>query len=198
MPGMTDHNDPKTFLKLYLQRTRDALVWKVAGLSERAVRLPHTPTGTNLIGLVKHAANVEVGYFGPTFGRDWPTPEELVALSAFDEDPQADFYATADETTAGIVELYQRVWVFADATIDELPLDTLGRVPWWPEERATTTLERIIVHVITDLARHAGHADIVREQIDGAIGLTPANSNLPDEMDWPTYVAKLTALAEQY
>src|SRR5690242_2092534 len=133
---MTDYNDPKTFLKLYLQRTRDALVWKLEGLDERAVRMPHTPTGTNLIGVIKHAANIEVGYFGDTFGRRWPTPEELVSLERYDTDPQADFYATAEETAGGIVDLYRRVWAFADATIDELPLDTVGRVPWWSAERA--------------------------------------------------------------
>jgi hypothetical protein len=89
------------------------------------------------------------------------------------------------------------VWSFADATIEELPLDARGRVAWWPEERAEVTLERIIVHVTADLARHAGHADIVRELIDGEIGLNVANPNVPD-MDWPEYVAKLTALAERY
>jgi hypothetical protein len=197
MHAMTDYNDSKTLLKMYLQRSRDALIWKLDGLDERAVRLPRTPTGTNLLGLVKHVANVEIGYFGDTFGRPWPTPEELVPTSAYDADAQADLYATADETTEGIVDLHRRAAVFADATIDALPLDTLGHVPWWPPERAHTTLERIIIHVATELARHAGHADILREHIDGAIGYSPANTNLP-EFDWPAYVEKLTALAERY
>ena len=195
---MTDYNDQRTFLKMYLQRTRDALVWKLEGLDERAVRLPRTPTGTNLLGLVKHAANVEAGYFGPTFGREWPTPQELVPESSFETEPNADFYATGEETAEGIVDLYRRVWVFADATIDELPLDTVGHVPWWPPERADTTLARVIVHVISDIARHAGHADILREQIDSAVGMTPAFSNVPDGVDWPGYVAMLTAIAERY
>jgi Protein of unknown function (DUF664) len=89
------------------------------------------------------------------------------------------------------------VWCFADATIDELPLEALGRVPWWSEERNPVSLERIIVHVIVDLARHVGHADILREQFDGAAGLQPQNSNLPDQ-DWPAYVARLTALADRF
>jgi len=193
---MTEHNDPKVFLKRTLQSERDALLWKLEGLDERAVRLPRTPTGTNLIGIVKHAANIEAGYFGATFGREWPTPEELVPVSAYDEDPQADMYLTADESAAQVVDLYRRVWVFADATIDELPVDTVGRVPWWPEERARASLERVMVHVMADLARHAGHADILREQIDGAAGLSTAYT-VP-ELDWPAYVAKLTAIAERY
>jgi Protein of unknown function (DUF664) len=194
---MTDLRDPKTALRHYLQSERDALLWKLDGLGERDLRMPRTPTGTNLIGIVKHMANVELGYFGDTFGREWPTPEERVPEDAYDTDPQADWYATEDETCDGIVDLYKRVWAFADATIEELPLDAVGRVPWWPGERNEVSLERIVVHVIVDLSRHVGHADILREEIDGAAGMRVDASNLP-EHDWPTYVAKLTALAERY
>jgi hypothetical protein len=90
------------------------------------------------------------------------------------------------------------VWTLADATIEELPLDALGRVPWWTEDRNPVTLERIMVHVIAELARHVGHADMLREQIDGAVGLRAEVSNLPEQKDWPAYVAKLTALAERF
>ena len=67
--------DPKDVLKNYLQGARDTLVWKLDGLSERDQRLPRTPTGMNLLGIVEHALNTKVLYFGPTFGREWPTPE---------------------------------------------------------------------------------------------------------------------------
>ncbi len=87
------------------------------------------------------------------------------------------------------------MWAFADATIDELPLDAVGRVPWWPPQRSTVTLHRIVVHVTEDVARHAGHADIVRELIDGATGLRADNTNMPNGVDWPAYVAKLQALS---
>jgi hypothetical protein len=193
---MSDLRDDKAMLRAYLQEAREALVWKLDGLSERQVRTPRTATGTNLLGLVKHCLNVEAGYFGPTFGRAWPTPAELVPLEVYDVDPQADWYATADESAAGLVDLYRRVWAFADATIEELPLDARGRVPWWPAERAEVTLHRVIVHVTEDVARHAGHADILREQIDGATGLRPAGSNVPDDIDWSAYRAKLQALAD--
>lgn len=194
---MSDMSAPKGMLRHYLQANRDALLWKLQGLGERDLRMPRTPTGTNLIGIVKHMANVEIGYFGDTFGREWPTPEERISEADFDEDPQADWYATESETCDGIIDLYRRVWRFADSTIEELPLDASGHVPWWNQERNPVTLEGILVHVIVDLARHVGQADILREEIDGATGLRAGVSNLPENLDWPAYVAKLTALAER-
>lgn len=158
--------------------------------------MPRTPTGTNLLGIVKHCLNVEVGYFGATFGRDWPSPDEVVSEVEIEADPQADWYATSDETAVGIVDLYRRVGAFADETIDGLPLDAPGRVPWWSEGRQQVTLQLILVHVTAELARHAGHADILREQIDGAVGMRGSGDNLPD-IDWASYIDKLTALADR-
>jgi hypothetical protein len=119
-------------------------------------------------------------------------------MEAYDEDPQADWYARADETKDGLIDLYRRVGLFADETIEQLPLDALGRVPWWQPERQEVTLQRIIVHVIYDLARHAGHADIMRETHDRAIGWQQTSTNIPDDYDWPAYVAKLTELADGF
>lgn len=195
---MADLRDPKTVLQHYLQEARDALVWKLDGLDERDARLPRTPTGNNLLGVLKHCLNVEIGYFGPTFGREFPTPEELVPMQAYEQDPQADWYATEDETIAGLIHLYRRAWTFADETIQLLPLDSPGRVPWWRPGRQDVTLQRIIVHVTYDLARHAGQADIMREQHDTAVGWQPENSNVPDNYDWPAYVTKLTRLADRF
>lgn len=189
--------DTKATLHRYLQTGREALLWKVDGLGERDLRLPRTPTGTNLIGIVKHMVNVEIGYFGDTFGRDWPTPDERVLNEQLDDDPQADWFATGDETCSEIIDLYRRVWRFADETLDRLPLDAPGRVPWWPEEHSEVTLHHIVVHVIEDLSRHVGHADILREQLDGQAGLRQDSSNLPDH-DWTAYVARLQELAERY
>ena len=123
---MAEAEDPKTTQHRYLQAARDALVWKLDGLSEREARRPRTPTGNNLLGLLKHCLNVEAGYFGPTFGREFPTPHELVPDEALERDPQADWYATADETKDGLIDLARRVWAFADTTIFELPLDAPG------------------------------------------------------------------------
>src|SRR3954452_8396763 len=116
---MPDAADPKTDLHRYLQIAREALLWKLDGLSEYDVRRPLVPTGTNLLGLVKHVAGVEIGYFGDTFGR--PFPEEL---ALYDEaEPNADMWATTDESRHDIVGIYHRVWAHSDATIDELSLD---------------------------------------------------------------------------
>lgn len=195
---MADLTDPKTALHHYLKQSRDDLIWKLDGLSEREARLPRTRTGNNLLGVVKHCLNVEAGYFGVTFGREFPWPDELVPFATYDEDPQADWYAREDETKDGLVDLYRRVAAFAAETIDELPLDARGRVPWWPAARQEVTLQRIIVHVIYDVARHAGHADVMREEYDGAIGLQQGNTNVDDGYDWPAYVAKLTDLANRF
>lgn len=193
---MAAADDPmKAILFDYLRRSRTAIRWKLEGLDERQVRLPHTETGLNLLGIVKHCLNVEAGYFGPTFGRAWPTPGELVSEEAFDEDPQSDWFATEDESRDGLLDLAERVAAFADETIASLPLDAPGRVPWWPTERADVTLQQVIVHVLTDLSRHAGHADVVREKIDGTVGMLPHATNVDAGTDWTAYRAKLTRIA---
>jgi hypothetical protein len=177
-------SDAKSHLHRYLNTGRDSLLWKLDGLSEYDVRRPLTPTGTNLLGLVKHLASVEFGYFGETFGRPSGEP-----LPWFDEDaePNADMWATADETREDIVGLYHRARTHADATIEALPLDAAGRVPHWPSPRDEVTLHQILVHMIAETHRHAGHADIVRELIDGTAGLRPDNDNLaPGDADWWT------------
>jgi hypothetical protein len=186
----------KDDLHRYLQRGRDALVWKLDGLDEYDARRPLTPTGTNLLGLVKHVASVEAGYLGDTFGRPFPEP-----LPWFDDDaePNADMWATPDESRADIVGLYKRVWAHADATIEALPLDAVGQVPWWPAERREVTLHRILIHMIAETERHAGHADIVRETIDGAAGIRPDSSNLPDgDADgWAAYYDRVEQAARR-
>jgi uncharacterized damage-inducible protein DinB len=175
-------SEPKEDLHRYLQAARDAMLWKLDGLSEYDVRRPMTPTGTNLLGLVKHLASVELGYFGDTFGR--PSGEPLPWFE-HDAEPNADMWATPDESRDDIVSLYRRAWAHADATIDSLPLEAIGAVPWWPEERNAVTLHRILVHMIAETDRHAGQADIVRELIDGVAGLRAVNDNMaPGDAEW--------------
>lgn len=196
---MTDLLDPKAALQHYLHDAREALLWKLEGLGERDLRLPRTPTGTNLLGIVRHVANMEIGYFGPTFGRAWPDPgADLVVDDAdYDTDPQADWWVPAEIPAADVVEFYRDVWAFSDATISALPLDARGAVPWWPQGRREVSLQRIIVHVISDTTRHAGHADILREAVDGAAGLKVAAPNLP-VVDWAAYVTRLEQVAEGF
>jgi len=160
--------------------------------------MPRTPTGTSLAGIVLHCANVQVGYFGPTFGREFPAPDHpcLIPFAAYATDPQVDWVLPADVSADTLIDFHRQVDGFADAAFDELALGAPGRVPWWPGDRAATTLHRVAVHVHGDLARHAGHADILREQIDGSAGLSPENSNLPGDVDWPSYVERLREIAE--
>ncbi|WP_328966971.1 DinB family protein [Streptomyces sp. NBC_00239] len=189
-------SDTKADLHFYLQSARDALLWKLEGLSEYDVRRPLTPTGTNLLGLVKHAAGVELGYFGDTFGR--PSGESLPWLDAGAED-NADMWATADESRESIVDLYRRAWAHADATIDALALDTTGRVPWWPDGKDEVTLHHAVVRVIADTHRHAGHADILRELLDGAVGMSKGNDSIPplDSARWESHRSRLERAARE-
>ena len=186
----------KATLHRYLQSGRDALLWKLDGLGEYDVRRPMTPTGTNLLGLVKHLAGVETGYFGGTFGRPFPEPPPW---ATDDAELNADMWATVDESPADVVGLYRRVWAHADATIDALPLDAPGSVAWWPPERRDVTLQQVLVHVVAETHRHAGHADLVRELVDGRAGLREGNDNLPaaEAQWWPAYRDRLEAVARQ-
>jgi len=187
--------DPKADFHYYLTEARDALLWKLDGLGEYDVRRPLVPTGTNLLGLVKHLASVELGYFGDTFGRPHGEP-----LPEFDpEEPNADMWAKADETREQIIGQYQRAWAHSDATIAALPLDTIGRVPWWPAESNEVTLHHIVVRVTAETHRHAGQADIVRELIDGAAGLQDGNDNLPtgDQAWWASYRNQVERAAQE-
>jgi Protein of unknown function (DUF664) len=190
-------SDPKADLHRYLQAAREALVWKLDGLFEYDIRRPLTPTGTNLLGLIKHVAGVELGYFGDTFGR--PFDEPLPAGFGGDAEPNAEMWATADESREQIVGLYHRAWAHSDVTIDTLALDAIGHVPWWPGDHSEVTLHRILVHVIAETDRHAGHADIVRELIDGTAGLQDGNDNMPsgDQAWWDDYRSRLERVAQE-
>ena len=161
--------DPKADLLSALQDARGAVTWKLDGLSEYDVRRPLVPSGTNLLGLVKHLATVEWGHFGAAFGR--PFEERLPWVDDDDAEPDSDKWATADESRDRIVGLYRRVAAHSDTVIAALPLDAVGHVPWWPPAFNEVTLHRILVHTVAETHRHAGHADIVRELIDGAVGL---------------------------
>jgi hypothetical protein len=195
LAGMTDPN-AKDDLHHYLQTAREAVLWKLDGLSEYDMRRPMTATGTNLLGLVKHLASVELEYFGDVFGRPSGIP---LPWSADDAEPNADMWATADESRDDIVGLYRRAWAHADATIEALDLTDVGHVPWWPEEYNHPTLQRVLVHMIAETHRHAGHADIVRELIDGMVGHRAEVDNMApgDAVWWMQYRDRVEAAARE-
>jgi uncharacterized damage-inducible protein DinB len=186
--------DSKRIVHRYLDKQRRALLAKLDGIGERDVRWPMTPTGTNLLGLVKHVASVELGYFGEVFDRPSNVP-----LPWLDDGAEfnADMWATAEESRKDILALYQQAAVHTDATIEALELESPGRVPWWPPERQQVTLQQIMVHVTVEIARHAGHADIIRELIDGAAG--DNDGNLPDQTpeEWAKYRLQLEQAASE-
>lgn len=188
--------EQKETLQRYLSIQREALAAKLDGLSEYDARRPMVPTGTNLLGITKHVAYVQLGYLGDCFGRPSgiPTPWD-----ESEDDPDADLWVPAHESRDTILDLYRRSAEHADATLAALDLDTRGEVWWWPEDRRHPTLHRVTVHLITDIARHAGQADIIRESIDGAIGFLPGNENLPDRDDasWAAHRARVEAAARE-
>jgi hypothetical protein len=165
----------KEHLHDHLRWVREALLWKLDGLCEFDIRRPLTPTGTNLLGLVKHCAIAESRCFGEVFGRPFPEP-----LPRWDDEAasETEFWATEHETRDEIVGLCRRVWDHSDATINALAIDAPGYVPW----REEVKLFNIMVHVLSDATRHAGHADILREQLDGAVGVNSQSAAL-DEHD---------------
>ncbi|WP_406640299.1 DinB family protein [Amycolatopsis sp. WGS_07] len=154
----------KEYLHNDLREVRETMLRKLDGLPEYAIRRPLTSTGTNLLGLVKHLTVAEARYFGEVFGRPCPEP-----VPRWDDLEQrgTDFWATEHETREEITSRYRRVCEHSDATIAALAVDAPGHVPWWP--RPDVLLFNVLVHMLTETSRHAGHADILREQLDGAV-----------------------------
>jgi uncharacterized damage-inducible protein DinB len=150
----------KESLRASLDRHRDVILWKLEGLGDDALRRPMTPSGTNLLGLVKHLAAVEYGWFLLTFGR------KTEPLPFDDDDNEADLRVGPHETTEDILAFHRRARAAADQVIDELGLDDTGRS--WSGDRVS--LRWVLIHMIEENARHAGHVDIVRELIDGEVG----------------------------
>jgi uncharacterized damage-inducible protein DinB len=189
--------DEKQTLRRYLQEARDALLWKLEGLSDYDIRRPMTPTGTNLLGLVKHCAAGELVYFGRLQGRPFPAEGDLDWHEGDDTEPCGDLYAMQAESRELVTDFYRRTWAHSDAIIEELPLDARVTVAWWPEGLTNPTLSALLVHMIQETARHAGHADIIRESIDGAAGVGEGEGGLRAEgtAAWKQHYAKLEDIA---
>ena len=184
--------DIKQVLHERLAVVRSAVLAAVDGVGEHDLRRPLTPTGTNLIGLVKHLTGVEHVYFGDSFGR--PAPDILPWVADGSVWDGADMWATADESSEGIVALYRRACAHSDETIAALHVDSPGRVPHWPAGRADTTLGYLLVWVLSETAQHAGHVEIVRELVDGHAGSDTSSVGT----DWAAFTARVKAAADTF
>jgi uncharacterized protein DUF664 len=181
----------KAYLHDELRWVRESLLFKLDGLPEYDVRRPLTKTGTNLLGLIKHLTMSEARYFGGVFDR--PYPERL---PQFDEPGYANhhhMWVTEQESRSDIVDGYQRACAHSDATIEALPIDAPGFVPWWP--RPNVKLFNVMVHIVGETNRHAGHADVLREQLDGAVGSGPITT--PDDTDWEAHRSRVEEAARK-
>jgi hypothetical protein len=186
-------SDLKEELHRKLQDSRAGLLSRLDGLSEYDRRRPMTPTGTNLLGLVKHLAGLEYGYLGESFGH--PAPETLPWIEDGSIWQGADMWARPGESSGYIIGLYQRACAHADRVIAELDLQAPGTVAHWPEDRRETTLGVLLIRMVAETAQHAGHADIVRELIDGKGG---PDQGAIDEATWREYLTQVQGAADAF
>jgi len=181
-------------LQHYLQQSRESVLRALADLGEYDIRRPVMPSGTNLLGLVKHLATMEVSYLGDCLDR--PPPFRLPWIDDGSIWDSADMWVTTDQSRDHIVALYRAAWAHSDAAIAELPLNRPAAVPWWPEERRATTFGHLLTRVVAETAQHAGHADILRETIDARGGLD--HDDIGDARWWSEYVARIQAAADRF
>ena len=183
----------KEYLHDDLRWVRQSLLFKLDGLSEYDVRRPLTKTGTNLLGLVKHLTLSEAQYLGEIFGRPFPGQLPRFADPGFAN--RDHMWVKEQESRADIIDGYRRAWRHADATIGALPIDAPGFVPWWPQP--DVKLFNVMVHVLTETNRHAGHADILREQLDGAVGAGPVTTLERDDAEWEAHRSMIEKAARE-
>lgn len=186
-------SDLKAELHRKLQDSRAGLLSRLDGLSEYDRRRPMTPTGTNLLGLVKHLAGLEYGYLGESFGH--PAPETLPWVEDGSIWQGGDMWAKPGESSDYIIGLYQRACAHADRVIAALDLQAPATVAHWPQDRRETTLGVLLIRMVAETAQHAGHADIVRELIDGKGG---PDQDTIDEATWRDYLAQVQAAADAF
>jgi uncharacterized damage-inducible protein DinB len=140
---------------------RATLLRKLEGLDDDTLRRPMTASGLSLLGLVKHLAATEHGWFLKIYA-GLPEPD----LYPTSDGPDAEFRVGPDETAAALVERYLRICERSRAVVAAGELDDVVRTPWGAE----VNLRAILVHMVQETARHNGHADIIREAIDGTTG----------------------------
>ncbi|HSG79446.1 MAG TPA: DinB family protein [Acidimicrobiia bacterium] len=155
-----DSIDEFALLERFLDFQRHSIVRKAQGLERDDATRSFVDSATTLLGIVKHLADVERWWFAAVFAG------EQVGFRWTDEDPDADWRIEDDETVEGIVADYEAACIRSrEIVAGRSPLDIAAH-----EEYRSTTLRWILVHMIEETARHAGHADILRELTDGVVG----------------------------
>jgi hypothetical protein len=185
--------DLKAELHEKLKVTRAVMLAKLDGLSEYDRRRPLVPSGTNLLGLVKHLAGLEYLYLGEALGR--VPPEKLPWVEDGSIWDGADMWALPTESSEDLIGLYQRACTFADETITSLGLDAPATVAHWKPGAQDTTLGVLLIRMVDETAHHAGHADIVRELIDGTGG---PDADMLDQAGWTEFYTKVQRAAETF
>ncbi|MFG1911261.1 DinB family protein [Kribbella sp. NPDC048928] len=179
----------KELLLRELDEIQQSLLWKVEGLGDDELRRPMTPTGTNLIGIVKHLTGITYGYLVAAFGQERAADELTSELDDEELLFGLDLWATPEESVAGLVEAYRRACAAGARTIAELDLDTTGT----HHTGSTVTLREMVHTVLLDTTRHTGHADVVRELTDGRVGGRPDDPMSPDDPEYlRMYRARIT------
>jgi hypothetical protein len=187
--------DLKSDLVGRLDRLNRAVLHKLEGLSEYDLRRPMTPTATNLLGVTMHLASLQAEYFGRTFGRPFPREGEFYFLTDDDADPQDDLWVRPDATSTWVEDIYRATWEHAKETCETLDLDSTGQTP--TGSSAPISLGEMLVHMVDETARHAGHMDVVRELIDGAVGRYAGDGNILPGYDWAAYRQRVEAGARE-
>ncbi len=183
----------KEYLQGDLRHVREVMLSKLDGLSEYDVCRPLTHTGTNLLGLIKHLAISEAWYFGDVFERPFVGQWRRWDNSRGHLDTM---WVTEEESRSYIVDRYRQAWEYSDATIASLDINAPGYVPWWP--RPHVKLFNVMVHMLAETHRHAGHADVLREQLDGVVGNNTTTSVLDESSTsmWADHRAKIENAAK--
>jgi hypothetical protein len=156
-----------------LERQRAILAWKCGGLDAAGLRATVGASSMTLGGLLKHLALVEDEYFsGRLHGRMLGPPWDTVD---WDADPDWEWHSAAEDTPEQLMALWQDAVARSRSAVTEAlaggGLDQLARRSW-PDGQAPS-MRRILIDVIEEYARHVGHADLIRESVDGLVGEDP-------------------------
>jgi uncharacterized damage-inducible protein DinB len=165
MPGQVPPiADERTGLLAYLAQQRYVLRVAAYGLTDEQARQTPTRSALSIGGMIKHVAATE---------RDWINLVLQRSRQSEEDDYHANFRLEPDETLSSILQLYDEVAKETERVVAAIP--DLGQavpipkgVPWFPSDVDAWSVRWVLLHLIEETARHAGHADIIRESLDGA------------------------------